>query len=79
MSSVVEAAESGVRLDLLVAMRSQLAQRVGDEDTAAKDLAPLARLLKQVAEEIEALERQQAEEAGNSAVSDDEEFDPEDI
>jgi hypothetical protein len=55
MSSISEAAASGSRLDLLVAMRDEIAGKL-DEGVPPRDLASLTRRLMEIAEDIEALE-----------------------
>lgn len=59
--TVAEAAESGSRLDLLVAMRTRIAKAVSDPECPPRDLAALTRRLGDVSKEIEALKAQQAE------------------
>ena len=75
--SVVAAAESGSRLDLLVSMRSIVARAVGDEDTPPRDLAALTRRLMDIAREIEAIES--GEEGEGDGPEPDEAWDPEAI
>lgn len=75
MGSIVEAASSGDRRALLVAMRDRIARAVADEATPPRDLAALSRRLQILAEDIEALDAR-AEKERESDVEDGE-FDPE--
>lgn len=54
--SVTKAADDGNRRELLVAMRSRVAQAVEDVNTPARDLAALTRRLLEIAKEIEAID-----------------------
>lgn len=54
--TVSKAAESGDRLELLLATRTRVAKAVENEDTPARDLAALTRRLLEIAKEIEVLE-----------------------
>ena len=67
--TVSEAAESGTRLDELVAIRSVLARAVDSEKTSPRDLAALTRRQIEVSREIEALRIEEAEEAKKAAES----------
>ena len=75
--TVSEAAASGNRLALLVAMRAIVARAVGHPDTPPRDLAALTRRLMDIAREIEAIES--GEEGGPTDDAPDEEWDPEAI
>jgi hypothetical protein len=68
---IVAAAESGDRLELLIAMRARVATAVQDPNTPARDLAALTRRLLEIANEIKAIESER-EESGGSEVPDDE-------
>ena len=73
--TVFEAAESGTRLDELIAIRSVLARAVDSSNTSPRDLAALTRRQIEVSREIEALRIQEAveaEEAGKSGSGSDE-------
>ena len=64
---VDQAAETGDRLTLLLALRERLASAIADEDCPARDLAALSLRLMGVAKEITELEeliRQQEIEKG---------------
>jgi len=53
--SVAEAAQSGDRLELLVAMRDRIAKTISDADCPPRDLASLTRRLQDIAKEIDQL------------------------
>ena len=76
--TIVEAAEEGSTRDLLVAMRSRIAQAVGDPETPARDLAALTKRLVEVVRDIEAIDAREEEAESHAEVSDGE-FNPEDI
>lgn len=61
--SVVEAAASGNRLELLLALRSRLAYAINDPLCPARDLAALTRRVMDVAKEIAEIEERIAQEA----------------
>lgn len=65
--TVTEAATGGTHKELLVAMRSRIAEAVEHPSTPARDLAALTKRLADVAREIEALEARELEEVGESA------------
>lgn len=70
--NVADAAASGDRLKLLVAMRERIAETVSDPDCPPRDLAALTRRLQDIAKEIaEIQERAEIEgkENGNSGGS----------
>lgn len=75
ISSVLQAAEEGTRLDELVQLRRVIARACDNENTSARDLAALSRRQIEISKEIEALRRQQAEEDSDAANVADEEFD----
>lgn len=62
-TTVTGAAERGTRLDELRAMRRVLAAHIDNENTLARDLAPLMRQAREISMEIESLEIQEAEHA----------------
>ena len=55
------AVESGTRLEELLAMRRILAMHLENENTLARDLAPLMRQLREISKEVESLQTQEAE------------------
>lgn len=73
--SVAEAAQSGDRLMLLIAMRDRIAKTISDPDCPPRDLAALTRRLQDIAKEIDVLEMSGGVD---SVVADtgDESFDP---
>ena len=78
-ASVLEAADAGSRVDELVQMRRVIARAIDNENTSPRDLAALSRRQIEISKEIEALQRQQSEEATDAANVEDEEFDAEAI
>lgn len=76
--SVVAAAEEGSTRDLLVAMRTRIAQAVGDSETPARDLAALTKRLVEVVRDIEAIDAREEEAESHAEVSDGE-FNADDI
>jgi hypothetical protein len=74
--SVKQAAESGSRRELLVAMRDRVALQIDDPNCPPRDLAALTRRMSEFAKEIEALDTAAREEAAeNAGPADDEVFD----
>jgi hypothetical protein len=73
--SVADAAQSGDRRELLVAMRDRIAKTISDPDCPPRDLASLTRRLQDIAREIDLLNLSGA--GAGSVVSDsgDEPFD----
>ena len=59
--SVTEAAKSGTRRELLVAMRDRVAKAVESPDTLPRDLAALTRRLTDIVKEIEAIDAREGE------------------
>ena len=74
--SIVEAVECGDRLAELKATHLRVATAVQNSETPARDLASLTRRQLEISKEIEALQVALQEEADESAISEDEEFDP---
>lgn len=74
ITSVLEAADEGSRIDELVQMRRVIARAIDNENTSARDLAALTRRQIEISKEIEALKRQRAEEATDAADTADEAF-----
>jgi hypothetical protein len=70
---VVDAADSGDRLELLLAMRSRVARAVQDANTPSRDLAALTRRLLDIANDIAAIEHEREEDGGSDVP--DERFD----
>lgn len=79
VQSVLDAAEFGTRVDELVQMRLVIARAIDNENTSPRDLAALSRRQIEISKELEALKRQQQEEADEGAVSGDEEWSEEAI
>ena len=79
IASVLQAADEGTRLDELVQMRRIIARALDNENTSPRDLAALTRRQIEISKEIEALKRQQAEEASDAANVPDAAFDAEAI
>ena len=77
--SVEEASEFGTRVDELVQMRRVIARAIDNENTSPRDLAALSRRQIEISKEIEALRRQQQEEANGAGSVVDEAFDAEAI
>lgn len=77
--SILEAAESGSRLDELVAMRRRIAKALDDDSTAPRDLSSLTRRQVDISKEIDALVKQLDEEAAHDADTSDEEWSAEAI
>lgn len=74
--TVAHAAEHGSRRELLLAIRRRLADALDDDRTQPRDLSPLALRLKEVAEEIQALDTAGVAEA-TTATANDEPYRPE--
>lgn len=72
--SVFDAGENGSRLDELIQLRRILARRLDDPQTPAKELSPLVNRHMEVSREVHAIQGQQAKEAVDSAVTDDEKW-----
>ena len=60
-TTVSGAAERGTRLDELRAMRRVLAAHIDNDQTLARDIAPLMRQAREISKEIESLEMQEQE------------------
>lgn len=74
--SVADAAQSGDRCELLVAMRDRIAKTISDPDCPPRDLASLTRRLQDIAREIDLLEMSGVGGGSVVADTDDERFDP---
>ena len=68
--TVTSAIAGGTRLDELRAMRRVLAAHIDNENTLARDLAPLMRQAREISKEVESLEALEAEQARDSEVRD---------
>ena len=79
IKSVLDAAEHGSRLDELIQMRRVIARALDNENTSPRDLAALSRRQIEISREIEALKRQQSEEAESSDAAEDDEWSEEAI
>ncbi len=70
--TVTQAAESGTKRELLVAMRDRLAKDVENPNTSPRDLAALTRRLLEVVNDIEGMDARDEQEAGRRGPTDDE-------
>jgi hypothetical protein len=68
--TIQEAADSGNRRQLLVAMRERVAVTVQDPGCPPRDLSSLTRRLQEIAREIEAIDARAAEEGAGADVGD---------
>lgn len=73
--SVADAAQSGDRRELLIAMRDRIAKTISDPDCPPRDLASLTRRLQDIAKEIDLLELSGIGSGSVVADTDDESFD----
>lgn len=65
--SVADAAKTGTRRDLLVAMRDRIAVAVSSPECPPRDLAALTRRLQDIAKDIEAIDLREREEGADAA------------
>ncbi|WP_435298527.1 hypothetical protein [Timonella sp. A28] len=65
--SVEAAAASGDERELLVAMRNKVAKTLDDERTLARDLAALTKRLREITQDIAALDAREEQEGGDGA------------
>jgi len=73
--TVKSAADSGVRRDLLVALRARISTDIDNPNTPARDLAALSRRLLEIVKDIEALDAEtRMDDIGNAAATPDEEW-----
>lgn len=73
--TILQAVESGSLLDQMIVTRRRIAKTLDDEDTAPRDLAALSKRFTDLSKEIEALARQQEQEAAkNGADTSDEDW-----
>jgi hypothetical protein len=77
--SITEAADSGTTRELLVSMRTRIAQAVENQNTPARDLAALSKRLIEVVRDIEAIDARAEQEAGKRGLVGDGRFDAEAI
>lgn len=74
-STVTEAAKSGDRRELLIALRTRIARSVQNRNTHPRDLAPLSRRLLEIAKEIEAIDAgERNDDIGTAAATPDEKW-----
>jgi len=72
---VKSAADSGVRRDLLVALRARIATDIDNQNTPARDLAALSRRLLEIVKDVEALDAEgRTDDIGQAAATPDEEW-----
>ena len=74
-SSVSEAVTDGTPRDELVAMRNRIATAIDDPNIRGADLASLSRRLMEIGRELAAQDAASKQEAVESDVADDEDFD----
>lgn len=74
--TVAQAAESGDRRALLVAMRDRIARTVADPECPPRDLAALTRRLTEISKDLEAIDLAEAQEAQRAGDTTDDSFDP---
>lgn len=73
--TVKSAADSGVRRDLLVALRTRVAVDIDNPNTPPRDLAALSRRLLEIVKDIEALDAEaRVDGIGEAAATPDEEW-----
>jgi ribosome-binding protein aMBF1 (putative translation factor) len=77
--SITEAADSGTTRELLVSMRTRIAQAVENQNTPARDLAALSKRLIEVVRDIEAIDARDEQEAAKRGHVSDGRFDAEAI
>lgn len=74
--TIVEAASSGTRRDVLVALRTRIAESVADPETPPRDLAALSKRLIEVMNDIDIIDKKLGDdELGRAADTPDEDFD----
>lgn len=78
-SNVMDAVLNGTPLDEAVQMKIRVAQAIDDPATSSRDLAALSKRQMELTREIEEMRRLEDEEAEDSGVSEDEEFDADEI
>lgn len=73
--TILEAAEAGIRLEELRAMRRRIARAMDDPNTPARDLAALSRRQLEIGKEIEAIVVSEDEDHSVVVNADDEAWD----
>ena len=74
--NVLDAAQNGTELDLLIAMRDRVAQAVSDPECPKRDLASLTLRLSNIVKEINALKSAEGgDDIGEAVNTPDAEFD----
>jgi hypothetical protein len=75
VATVKAAANSGVRRDLLAALRARIAADIDAPNTSPRDLAALSRRLLEIVKDIEALDAEaRTDDIGTAAATPDEEW-----
>lgn len=79
--TIAQAAEDNDRRAMLVALRTRIAETLGDPDTHPRELASLSKRLMEIADEIETIDAQRGQVSGESerAAPADESFDGSDV
>jgi hypothetical protein len=73
--TVRAAADSGIRRDLLIALRARIAADIDNQNTPARDLAALSRRLLEIVKDLEALDAEEkVDDIGEAAATPDEEW-----
>lgn len=75
VKTVAEAAKTGTRRELLVAMRDRIALAVADPKCPPRDLSSLSLRLEKLSEQIEAIDLAAQQEENDGAIVDDGDFD----
>ena len=74
-ATVKTAADSGVRRDLLIALRARIAADIDNQNTPPRDLAALSRRLLEIVKDIEALDAEaRMDDNGEAAATPDEDW-----
>lgn len=74
--NVADAAATGDRLVLLLAMRERIAKAVSEEDCPPRDLASLTRRLQEIAKEIAEIQERARQEAQQNGKTNGKTWDP---
>lgn len=75
--NVLDAAQNGTELDLLIAMRDRVAEAVSDPECPKRDLASLTLRLSNIVKEINALKSAEGgDDIGEAVNTPDAKFDP---
>lgn len=78
-TTVLQATETGQRIDILNTLRTRIAKAIDDPKTPPRDLAALSNRLLDIDKEIEQLHVENNEEATGGSVSEDANFTARDI